>query len=221
MSQQISFDRFNPGFVDVVLDRKLQPEDKILKSVRQYCREEGLPDIEVSAQQGKMLELLVRTAKARRVLEIGTLGGYSTICLARGAGADGSVTTLEYEPSHAKVARANLSYAGVLDRTTIVIGDAHETLSMFPVATSFDFVFIDADKESNLAYVEWALVLGTDDVTIVVDNVIRDGRVLAPERPEKLEFIDFMSNFELECSVIQTVGSKGWDGFVLARRRGQ
>ncbi len=212
----------NPEIVDNTLNDLLQPEDQVLQHVRATCADKGLPAIEVSAQQGKMLELLVRTAKAQNILEIGTLGGYSTICLARGGGAESFVTTLEYEEHHAKVAHENLRYAGVHHRVGILVGDAHTTLAALSVSAdpAYDFIFIDADKESNLDYTKWALALGTEDVTILVDNVIRDGRVIDPKRPDKLEFIKFLGEHpELDVSVVQTVGSKGWDGFVLAKRK--
>lgn len=211
-----------PQDVDGVLNEHLQPEDEVLLAVRQHCRAQGLPDIEVSAQQGKMLELLARTARAQNVLEIGTLGGYSTICLARGMNIYGHLTTLEYEDHHATVAYDNLVTAGVNHLVDIRVGDAHEILPTFaggPGQRLFDFVFIDADKESNEAYFKWADTLGTPDVTIIVDNVIRDGRVLDPARKDKLDFIKFLgSHYGFETSVVQTVGAKGWDGFVIAKR---
>ena len=120
----------------------------------------------------------MRIAGARRILEIGTLGGYSTICLARAAGPESSVVTLEYEPRHAEVAAANLRRAGVGDRVEIIVGAALDTL---PTLTGrFDFVFIDADKENNSAYVQWAIELGRPGTVIVVDNIVRDGRILDP-----------------------------------------
>lgn len=208
-----------PQSVDEVLDQEL-PEDDVLQHVRSICRLNELPAIEVSVQQGKLLELLVRTAGAETVLEVGTLGGYSTICLARGT--NGPVTTLEYEPKHVFVARANLSYAGYSeDKVLVIEGDAHKTLEqLVNNKDTFDFIFIDADKESNEAYFKWADKLGSDNVTIVVDNVIRDGRILDPNRPDKLAFIESLgNNLGYDCTVVQTVGSKGWDGFVLAKRK--
>lgn len=207
--------------VDLVLDEALKPEDVVLQQVRSNCRKLGMPNIEVSSQQGKMLELLVKIAKAKNVLEIGALGGYSTICLARGLSPGGNVVSLEYDPNNAKMASENLKMAGFENQAAVLLGDAHHLLpELEKYFGKFDFVFIDADKESNQAYFEWAEKLGTDDVTIVVDNVIRDGRVLSPERPEKLQFINFLaSRKDFDCSVIQTVGSKGWDGFVLAKRK--
>ena len=131
-------------------------------------------------QQGKFLSLLAGATGARRILEIGTLGGFSTIWLARGAGPDGRVVTLEYEPTHAEVARANVDRAGVGDRVEIVVGAALETL---PSVTGgpFDLVFIDADKENNPGYLEWAVRLTRPGSVIVVDNVIREGGILSPD----------------------------------------
>lgn len=218
----------NPEMVDAVLEDALQPEDKVLQRIRQSTERSEIPDIEVSALQAKMLELLVRTAKAKNVLEIGTLAGYSTVALARGLGPVGTVTTLEYEPMHATVAKVNLLNARLSHTVEVIEGDAHQSLQKLSLDIDmslrdpFDFIFIDADKESNLAYTQWALKIGTPDVTIVVDNVIRMGRVVDPGRPEKYEFIKFLGeNQDLDCTVIQTVGAKGWDGFVLARRKGE
>jgi predicted O-methyltransferase YrrM len=219
MSQQISFDHTNPGVIDHVLDSIL-PEDYILKTVRQNCHFAGLPAIEVSAQQGRQLELLVATCNARRVLEIGTLGAYSTICLARGVGPGGTVITLEYEPKHVDIAIKNLEVARVRDRVVVVQGSAWDTLPKLQGEGPFDFVFIDADKENNAVYLDWAADLLIGGGVVLVDNVIRDGRVIATDRPEKLEFIKRFSShpaFKEKC-VIQTVGTKGWDGFALARK---
>ena len=180
----------------------------------------GLPPIEVSPQAAHFLGLLVRIAAARRILEIGTLGGYSTICLARAAGPESSVVTLEYEPRHAEIAAANLRRAGVADRVEIVVGAALDTL---PTLTGrFDFVFIDADKENNSAYVDWAIRLSRPGTVIVVDNVVRDGRILAPEPDDHQaravrDMLEMMGRHpELDTAAIQTVGVKGWDGFAVA-----
>ncbi len=159
-------------------------------------------------------------ADARRILEIGTLGGYSTICLARAAGPESSVVTLEYEPRHAEVAAANLRRAGVADRVEIIVGAALDTL---PTLTGrFDFVFIDADKENNSAYVQWAIELGRPGTVIVVDNIVRDGRILDPAADDHQaqavrEMLEMMGRHpKLDTAAIQTVGVKGWDGFALA-----
>lgn len=209
----------SPKAVDDKINALL-PEDDVLKEVRRICEAAGLPAIEVSAQQGKLLELLVRTTNSRSILEIGTLGSYSTICMARGAGPQGFVTTLEFEPRHVKIAKKNLQIADVASQVKVIQGDAHESLeALSHTGALFDFVFIDADKESNQAYFQWADKLGTENVTIVVDNVIRDGRILDPERRDKLAFIEFLGEHPgFYCTVVQTVGSKGWDGFVLAAR---
>jgi predicted O-methyltransferase YrrM len=180
-----------------------------------------LPRIAVSAQQGKFLCLLAGAMQARRILEIGTLGGFSTIWLARGAGPWGRVVTLEYAAKHAEVARANLQRAGVGDRVEVLVGAALETL---PTLTggAFDLVFIDADKENTVAYVEWAIRLGRPGSVIVVDNVIRDGKVLAqdPDDPRVAAMHQTLrvmgEHPRLDTAVIQTVGAKHWDGFAFA-----
>ena len=180
----------------------------------------GLPKIAVSAQQGKFLSLLATAAGARRILEIGTLGGFSTIWLARGAGPDGRVTTLEYEPKHAEVARANIDRAGVGDRVEVLVGAALDTL---PSVTGgpFDLVFIDADKENNPGYLEWAVKLTHAGSVIVVDNVIREGAILSPDQDAVVRgtrrVLELMGEHpRLDTAVLQTVGAKHWDGFAIA-----
>ncbi|WP_336083768.1 O-methyltransferase [Nocardia sp. SSK8] len=186
--------------------------------------EAGLPPIDVSPPQGKFLYLLARSANTRRVLEIGTLGGYSTEWLARAVGPDGTVVTLEFEPRHAKVARENLDRAGVGDRVEIRVGPALDTLPGLAedLTAPFDLVFIDADKVNNSNYVQWALRLTRPGSVIIVDNVVRGGAV-ADERTEdpnaraSRDLIDLLAAEPgLDATVIQTVGSKGWDGFAYA-----
>lgn len=143
----------DPVAVDALFGELLQTEDDALRAARESAAAESMPAIEVSAQHGRLLELLTRIARARRVLEIGTLAGYSTICLARGVGPDGQVVTLEFDPRHAEVARKNLDRAGVADRVEVIVGAALDTLPT--LAGPFDLFFIDADKENNTAYVEW------------------------------------------------------------------
>lgn len=210
----------SPKNVDDVLDT-LMPDDSVLQHVRSNCRMAGLPEIEVSVQQARLLEHLVALSGARRVLEIGTLGAYSTICLARGVGQGGTVVTIEYDALHANVARGNLSLAQMEDRVVLLTGAALEVLPRFSGNQPFDFVFIDADKENNAEYVDWACKLTVPGAVIMVDNVVRDGRILAADRPEKLEFAKrFASHPNLYVpTIIQTVGGKGWDGFALARKR--
>jgi predicted O-methyltransferase YrrM len=195
-------------------------DDPVLFAALEASDAAGLPRIAVSAQQGKFLSLLAGAIKARRILEIGTLGGFSTIWLARGAGPEGRVLTLEYEPKHAEVARANLDRAGVGDQVEVIVGPALETL---PTVTGgpFDLVFIDADKENNVGYVEWAVKLTRPGSVIVVDNVIREGAILSSDPDEKVRAtrrtLEVMGEHpQLDTAVLQTVGAKHWDGFALA-----
>ena len=211
----------NPKDVDAFLDNTMIGDDPALSAALAASDAAGLPQIAVSAQQGKFLSLLTRVANAHNILEIGTLGGFSTIWLARGAGPEGRVVTLEYEPRHADVARANLERAGVGDRVQIIVGAALETL---PTITSdpFDLVFIDADKENYVEYLQWAIRLTRTGAVIVLDNVIRDGKILDPESDDPRiqatrETLELMGRHpKLDTSVIQTVGAKHWDGFAFA-----
>ncbi|WP_213931370.1 O-methyltransferase [Rhodococcus sp. B50] len=179
-----------------------------------------LPPIDVAAVQGKFLHLLARIRGARRVLEIGTLGGYSTIWLARAVGESGHVTTLEYEPRHAEVARANLDRAGVGDRVDIRVGAALDTLP--ELEGPFDLVFIDADKENNSNYVREALRLSRPGTVIVVDNVVRAGGIADPDSDDERvrasrDVLELLAGEpRLDATALQTVGTKGWDGFALA-----
>ena len=196
-------------------------DDPALAAALQASDEAGLPQIAVSAQQGKFLCLLAGAIQARRILEVGTLGGFSTIWLARGAGPQGRVVTLEYEPKHAEVARANLQRAGVADRVEVVVGAALDTLPTLTGAP-FDLVFIDADKENYAAYLQWAVRLARPGSVIVVDNVIREGRILdldsgdARVRATRQTLQLMGEHPRLDTAVIQTVGAKHWDGFALA-----
>ena len=206
--------------VDEMLNRVVLPADPALQAARADSDAAGLPPIEVSPQHAHLLGLLVRMSGARRVLEIGTLGGYSTICLARAVGPAGSVVTLEFEPRHAEIAAANLARAEVADRVEIVLGAALDTLPT--LSGEFDFVFIDADKENNSAYVQWAIDLGHPGTVIVVDNIIRNGRVLEPAPDDRQatavrDMLEMMGKHpKLDTAAVQTVGLKGWDGFALA-----
>jgi predicted O-methyltransferase YrrM len=210
--------------VDAFFAGRLGTSDDALDMALAANADAGLPAIDVSAAQGKLLELLVRMSGARRVLEIGTLGGYSTIRLARGVTEGGRVVTLEVDPRHAAVAQANLARAGVAERVDIRVGKALETLPRLAEegAGPFDFVFVDADKRSNPDYLAWAVKLGRPGTTIVVDNVVRDGRIL-DETTSEADIVGTRALFDavaadprLSATAIQTVGSKGWDGFVLA-----
>jgi predicted O-methyltransferase YrrM len=206
--------------IDTWLDTILVGDDPALSAARAASDAAGLPRIAVSTQQGKFLCLLAAAMRARRILEIGTLGGFSTIWLARGAGPEGRVVTLEYEPKHAEVAQANLARAGVGERVEVIVGAALDTLPT--LRGPFDLVFIDADKENNTAYVDWAIRLSHPGSVVLVDNVIREGQVLAPapDNPDAQaasQTLQFMGEQpRLDTVVIQTVGAKRWDGFALA-----
>jgi predicted O-methyltransferase YrrM len=211
----------NPAAVDDFLDATVLDDDPVLAAALEASDAAGLPKIAVSAQQGKFLSLLAVAVGARRILEIGTLGGFSTIWLARGAGPDGRVVTLEYEPKHADVARANLDRAGVGDRVEILVGAALDSL---PKVTGgpFDLVFIDADKENNPGYLEWAVKLTRPGSVVIVDNVIREGSILSPETGDAVvrgtrQALEIMGEHpQLDTAVLQTVGAKHWDGFAFA-----
>jgi predicted O-methyltransferase YrrM len=209
-----------PAEVDEYLDTTVLDDDPALSAALEDSDAAGLPKIAVSAQQGKFLSLLATAVGARQILEIGTLGGFSTIWLARGAGPDGRVTTLEYEPKHAEVARANIDRAGVGDRVEVLVGAALDTL---PSVTGgpFDLVFIDADKENNPGYLEWAVKLTHPGSVIVVDNVIREGAILSPDQDAVVRgtrrVLELMGEHPgLDTAVLQTVGAKHWDGFAIA-----
>jgi predicted O-methyltransferase YrrM len=214
--------------VDALLDQMLIGDDAALSAAREASTAAGLPPIEVSPQYGMFLNLLASATGARRVLEIGTLGGYSTICLARAVGPSGHVLTLEHEPRHAEVARANLERALVGDRVEVIVGAALDTLPQLasrPDHQPFDLVFIDADKENNASYVRWAVELARPGSIILVDNVVRAGRIVAPAVDDHqargvVEMLTVIAQHpRLEAAAIQTVGVKGWDGFLLARVR--
>jgi predicted O-methyltransferase YrrM len=209
-----------PKDVDTFLDATVVGDDPETAAALEASDAAGLPRIAVSAQQGKFLCLLAGATGARHILEIGTLGGFSTIWLARGAGPDGRVVTLEYDPKHAEVARANFARAGIADRIQVLVGAALETLPT--LRGPFDLVFIDADKENNVGYLDWAVRLTRPGSVIVVDNVIREGRILTPEAAdaaarESRRTLEVMGDHpRLDTAVIQTVGAKEWDGFAMA-----
>ncbi|MET8423159.1 O-methyltransferase [Nocardia sp. NPDC004860] len=186
--------------------------------------EAGLPAIDVSPPQGKLLYLIAKSVRARRVLEVGTLGGYSTTWLARAVGKAGRVVTLEYQPKHAEVARHNLDRAGVGERVDIRVGAALDSLPVLAEEQPepFDLVFIDADKVNNANYVRWALRLTRPGSVIIVDNVVRNGGIAdaasadAAVRASR-EVIELIATEpRLDGTVLQTVGGKGWDGFAYA-----
>lgn len=213
----------DPRALDEMFTRVLHTEDDALRAARESAAAAGMPAIEVSAQHGRLLSLLARMTNAKGVLEIGTLAGYSTINLARGVGPDGRVVTLEFEQRHAEVARKNFERADVADRVEVIVGAALDTLPLLAErGETFDMFFIDADKENNAAYVEWAITLGRPGSIIVVDNISRMGRVLDPAPGDEQAIavramLEMMGrNPRLETAAIQTVGTKDWDGFAVA-----
>ena len=212
-----------PAAVDDYLAGLLLPVDPALERVLARSRQAGLPDIAVSPLQGRLLQLLVQLVGARRVLEVGTLGGYSTIWLARGLPTGGRVVTLEIDPHHAAVARDNLRDAGVADRVEVVVGPAVESLPRLPPDPAYDLVFVDADKGNGATYLAHALRLTRPGGAILVDNVVRRGAVADAGATEQavvgtrrlLEAVH--AEPRLAATVVQTVGAKGHDGFLLAR----
>ena len=210
--------------VDEYFQELLAPPDKYLEAVVKANRKAGLPAIDVSRLQGKHLNILVRLTQPKRVLEIGTLGAYSTICMARALPVGGRIVTIEYSPRHAEVARKNLKTAGVFDRVDLRLGPALQILPMLQTesAEPFDFIFIDADKQSNAEYVKWALRLSHVGTTIVVDNVVRDGKVIEgkskdPDIVGTRRMAEYIAKEpRLNATVMQNVGAKGYDGFLLA-----
>lgn len=205
---------------DSYLAGLLAPHDPILDAVLAENAAAGLPPHDVSAAQGKMLALLVRMSGAARILEIGTLGGYSTIWMARALPAGGRIVTIEADVRHADVARRNIARAGLADRVALHVGPALDVLAT--LAGPFDFIFIDADKPNNPAYLAHALMLARPGTVIIGDNVVRGGAVAdaASADPNVRGVRDFLamlaSDPRLSATAVQTVGEKGWDGFALA-----
>jgi predicted O-methyltransferase YrrM len=210
--------------VDHYITDTLLTPDPVLDAALKASTEAGLPAISVAPNQGKFLQLLAQVQGARNILEIGTLGGYSTIWLARALPVGGRVITLEFEPAHAQVARANIDRAGLSDVVELRVGAALETLPKIAAERlgPFDFIFIDADKENYPGYFTWALRLSRHGTLIIVDNVVRKGAVIDASsddaRVQGARRLHEMIAAEprVSATAIQTVGSKGYDGFTLA-----
>lgn len=210
--------------VDDYLDGKLLGADPVQHETLRHNAASALPAIDVSALQGKMLNLLARMCGARSILEIGTLGGYSTIWLARALPADGRLVTLEFDPHHAQTAGENIGRAGFSAQVELRVGAAAETLPVLAAegAGPFDFIFIDADKPSNPIYLDWAVRLSRPGSVVVLDNVVRDGGVLDAQSPDpriqgtRAGFDLLAADPRFDATAVQTVGAKGYDGFVLA-----
>ncbi|MDQ0962227.1 putative O-methyltransferase YrrM [Streptomyces sp. B4I13] len=211
--------------VDAYFTGRLAPDDEVMAAALRDSEAAGLPHINVTANQGKLLQILAEVQGARQILEIGTLGGYSTIWLARALPADGRLISLEYDPGHAEVAVRNIARAGLDKVVEVRVGAALESLPRLADENPppFDLVFIDADKGNNVHYLEWALRLTSAGSLIVVDNVVRGGRVAEAHSDAEdvrgsrgaIELIG--SHPRLSGTAIQTVGAKGYDGFALAR----
>ena len=206
--------------VDRYVIDTLSESDPVLEAAQRAADSAGLPAISVSAAQGKFLHLLARIRVARRILEIGTLAGYSTIWLARALPPGGRLITLEFDPRHAEVARANLSRAGVADRVEVRVGRAIDALPGLAAGDPFDLIFIDADKPSTTDYFRWAVKLSRPGTVIVVDNVVRDGRVIDAGGDGDVQgmrrFLEAAAaEPRVDGTVLQTVGVKGYDGFAL------
>jgi len=210
--------------VDHYLNDTLLKPDAALEAALQANAATGLPEIDVAPNQGQFLQILAQMLRARRILEIGTLGGYSTICLARALPSTGKLITLELNPKHAAVAQSNIDRAGLASLVEIRIGPALDSLSQLEAEQTapFDLIFIDADKPNNPNYLAFALKLSRPGTLILCDNVIRDGDVANPTSTDPnthgaRQLLEAMAaNPRLSATALQTVGSKGWDGFAMA-----
>lgn len=214
--------------VDAYFTECLIRSDAALDAALRDSEAAGLPPANVAPNQGKLLQILASMQGARKILEIGTLGGYSTIWLARALPAGGRIVTLEANPHHAAVAKKNIACAGLANVVDIRVGKAIETLPQLAQEglAPFDFIFIDADKPSNPDYLTWALKLSRPGTVIVGDNVVRNGAVADPNSPDSnvvgvRRFLELIAeNDKLAATAIQTVGSKGYDGFAIAIVKG-
>jgi len=209
--------------VDRYITDRLIPHDSILENALAANRSAGLPEIDVTPAQGKFLNLIAKIQGAKRILEIGTLGGYSTIWMARALPEDGRIVTLEIDPHHAKVAHANLAFAKLDHLVDIRVGNALDQLAQMAneQEASFDLVFIDADKPNNPAYLRWALHFSHPGTVIIGDNVIREGEVANADSVDPRvigvrQFYDLLAEERrIDATALQTVGSKGYDGFAI------
>src|SRR5436190_3342796 len=201
-------------------ERLLSHANPVFEAILRANAAGGLPAIDVSPAQGKFLHLLVKIAGAKRILEVGTLGGYSTVWMASALPADGRLITLEYSEKHAEVARDNIARAGLLERVEVRQGAA---LDLLPAITGpFDLIFIDADKPNNPGYLDWAVKLSRPGTVIILDNVVRDGKVTDASSADRsvhgsrAAFDFFHDHPRLDSTALQTVGLKGYDGFAIA-----
>ncbi|WP_175989291.1 O-methyltransferase [Bacillus sp. Marseille-Q1617] len=207
--------------VDHYFITKLHKQDEVMEAAIKANDEANLPAIDVAPNQGKLLHLLAKMKGAKNILEIGTLGGYSSIWMAKALPDEGTLITLEYSEKHAEVARENIKRAGLDNKVKVLVGAALDTLPSLKDRT-FDFIFIDADKKNNPHYIKWAIELSNPGAVIITDNVVRGGKVTDTASEDEnikgiREFVDILSeNERIDSTAIQTVGTKGYDGFVFS-----
>ncbi|MET0157320.1 MAG: O-methyltransferase [Methyloceanibacter sp.] len=206
--------------VDDYFNGLLAPNEPVLEAALQATKDAGLPPINVAPNQGKLLMLLARVIGARRILEIGTLGGYSTIWLGRGLAPDGRMVTIEWNPACVKVARANLARAGLGSQVDVPEGSGEDVLPGLAAEAPFDLIFIDADKPNTPLYFEWAVKLARKGSLIVVDNVVREGAILDKDGGDDVQgmrrfFALAASDPRVTGTALQTVGAKGHDGLAV------
>lgn len=219
---QITEERYKQ--VDDYFNQLFLKEDVIPEKVLEHCKKNNIPAINVAPNQGKLLHMLIRMNAARRVLEIGTLGGYSTVWMGLALPDDGRLVTLDFDESYIRIARESLNMAGLQDKVEIRQGVAAETLEQMVQAKQapFDFIFVDADKENNPVYLDYALKLSRPGTVIVADNVVRQAKILDDSgkadniRGLRRFFDDMVDNPRLTVTAFQTLGSKGWDGLAIA-----
>ncbi|MBV4397833.1 O-methyltransferase [Advenella alkanexedens] len=219
---QITEERYKQ--VDDYFNQLFLKEDVIPEKVLEHCKKNNIPAINVAPNQGKLLHMLIRMNAARHVLEIGTLGGYSTVWMGLALPDDGRLVTLDFDESYIRIARESLNMAGLQDKVEIRQGVAAETLEQMVQAKQapFDFIFIDADKENNPVYLDYALKLSRPGTVIVADNVVRQAKILDDSgkadniRGLRRFFDDMVDNPRLTVTAFQTLGSKGWDGLAIA-----
>ncbi|MEO7961086.1 MAG: O-methyltransferase [Ginsengibacter sp.] len=210
--------------VDQYISNLFHDEDDCLRATEQSIIESGIPQISISPNQGKFLQILAKLCNANNILEIGTLGGYSTIWMARALGESGKIITLEIDEKHAVVARQNFERCGLLSKIDIRLGKAIEILPQLDAegVAPFDMIFIDADKPPYTEYFQWALKLSRPGTLIIADNVIREGKILLEESPDEMvagvkRFNKFLSECsEVDATIFQTVGAKEHDGMAIA-----
>jgi len=210
--------------VDHYISQLFHDEDDCLKATEKSIIESGIPQISVSPNQGKYLHILARLCKARKILELGTLGGYSTIWMARALPEDGRLITMEIDPKHAAVAQQNFDRCGLASKIEILLGKAIDILPELKAkgAGPFDMIFIDADKPPYLEYFKWALQLSRPGTLIIADNVIREGKILQDPSPDEMvegvkKFNEFLAqSAAVTATIFQTVGAKEHDGMAIA-----